>query len=85
GRAGLLRNCCVVAGNLGLRRALPALIRSLREDESPLVRAHAAWALGEIGGAEAALEEAAEGESDPACLEEIKLALAGGTTGASLG
>ncbi|MFL6032767.1 MAG: epoxyqueuosine reductase, partial [Rubrobacteraceae bacterium] len=85
GRAGLLRNCCVAAGNLGLRRALPALIRCLREDESPLVRAHAAWALGEIGGAEAALEEAAEGESDPACLEEIKLALAGGTTGASLG
>jgi epoxyqueuosine reductase len=85
GRAGLLRNCCVAAGNLGLRRALPALIRCLREDESPLVRAHAAWALGEIGGAEAALEVAAEGESDPACLEEIKLALAGGTTGASLG
>jgi len=85
GRAGLLRNCCVAAGNLGLRRALPALIRCLREDESPLVRAHAAWALGEIGGAEAALEEAAEGESDPACLEEIKLALTGGTTGASLG
>ncbi len=85
GRAGLLRNCCVAAGNLGLRKAAPALIRCLREDESPLVRAHAAWALGEIGGAEAALEEAAEGESDPACLDEIKLALAGGTTGASLG
>jgi epoxyqueuosine reductase len=85
GRAGLLRNCCVAAGNLGLRRAVPALIRCLEEDESPLVRAHAAWALGEIGGAEAALEEAAEGESDPACLDEIKLALAGGTTGASLG
>jgi epoxyqueuosine reductase len=85
GRAGLLRNCCVAAGNLGLRRAVAALIRCLREDESPLVRAHAAWALGEIGGAEAALEEAAEGESDPACLEEIELALAGGTTGASLG
>jgi epoxyqueuosine reductase len=85
GRAGLLRNCCVAAGNLGLRRAVPALIRCLGEDESPLVRAHAAWALGEIGGAEAALEEAAEGESDPACLDEIKLALAGGTTGASLG
>ncbi len=85
GRAGLLRNCCVAAGNLGLRRAVPTLIRCLREDESPLVRAHAAWALGEIGGAEAALQEAAEGESDPACLEEIELALAGGTTGASLG
>ena len=29
GRAGLLRNCCVAAGNLGLRRAVPALIRCL--------------------------------------------------------
>jgi epoxyqueuosine reductase len=85
GRAGLLRNCCVAAGNLGLQRAVPALIRCLREDESPLVRGHAAWALGEIGGAEAALREAAEEEWDPACLEEIELALADGTTGASLG
>jgi len=85
GRAGLLRNCCVAAGNLGLQRAIPALIRCLREDESPLVRGHAAWALGEIGGAEAALREAAEGEWDPACLEEIELALSGGTAGASLG
>jgi epoxyqueuosine reductase len=85
GRAGLLRNCCVVAGNLGLERAVPALRRCLREDESPLVRSHAAWALGEIGGAEAALREAVAEESDPTCLEEIELALAGGTTDASLG
>jgi hypothetical protein len=49
------------------------------------VRGHAAWALGEIGGAEVDLREAAGGESDPRCLEEIELALAGGTAGASLG
>jgi epoxyqueuosine reductase len=85
GRAGLLRNCCVAAGNLKLERAVPALIECLRDDPSPLVRGHAAWALGEIGGAEAALREAAEGESDPWCLEEIGLALAGGTAGASVG
>ena len=85
GRAGLLRNCCVAAGNLGLEGAVPALVRCLREDVSSLVRSHAAWALGEIGGAEDALREAAEGESDPSCLEEIGLALAGGTTSASLG
>jgi epoxyqueuosine reductase len=85
GRAGLLRNCCVAAGNLGLEEAVPALVRCLREDESPLVRSHAAWALGEIGGTEDSLREAAEGESDPSCLEEIRLALAGGTAGASLG
>ena len=85
GRAGLLRNCCVAAGNLGLERAVPALVRCLRKDESPLVRSHAAWALGEIGGAEEALREAIAEESDPTCLEEIELALAGGTTDASLG
>jgi epoxyqueuosine reductase len=85
GRAGLLRNCCVAAGNLGLEKAIPALVRCLREDPSPLVRSHAAWALGEIGGSEVVLREAAERESDPACLEEIELALAGGTTSASVG
>jgi epoxyqueuosine reductase len=85
GRAGLLRNCCVAAGNLKLQEAVPALIECLRQDPSPLVRGHAAWALGEIGGAEGALREAAGKESDPRSLEEIRLALAGGTAGASVG
>ena len=81
GRAGLLRNCCVAAGNLGLEKTIPALIGCLREDPSPLVRGHAAWALGEIGGAEATLREASEREPDPRCLEEIELALAGASVG----
>src|ERR687884_495082 len=85
GRAGLLRNCCVAAGNLKLEKAVPVLVLTLREDPSPLVRGHAAWALGEIGGAEGALEEAAGTEMDTWCLEEIELALAGGTTTATLG
>ncbi len=89
GRAGLLRNCCVAAGNLRLRSAVPALVRALREDPSPLVRGHAAWALGEIGGAEEALREAAKTEEDPWCREEIELALKagaeGGATGSALG
>jgi len=85
GRAGLLRNCCVAAGNLKLEKAVPALVLALREDSSPLVRGHAAWALGEMGGAEAALEEAAGTERDAWCLEEIELALADGTTDATLG
>jgi epoxyqueuosine reductase len=85
GREGLLRNCCVAAGNLGLRSAVPALVRALREDRSPLVRGHAAWALGEIGGAEEELRESARTEEDPWCREEIELALTGGATGAALG
>ena len=85
GRAGLLRNCCVAAGNLGLERAVPALVRALREDSSALVRGHAAWALGEIGGSEAVLRVAAGVEDDEWCLDEIRLALADGTAGAALG
>jgi epoxyqueuosine reductase len=77
GRAGLLRNCCVAAGNLGLEGAVPALIGCLREDESALVRGHAAWALGEIGGeaARAALKEAFGKDRDRGCREEIRFAL----------
>jgi epoxyqueuosine reductase len=85
GRAGLLRNCCVAAGNLKLERAVPALIGCLQNDPSPLVRGHAAWALGEIGGAEGPLSEAAGTEEDVWCREEIGLALADKTTGATLG
>jgi epoxyqueuosine reductase len=77
GRAGLLRNCCVAAGNLGLREFVPALVRCLREDGSTLVRGHAAWALGKIGGEEAgaALERAFREEADEECREEIEYAL----------
>ena len=85
GRAGLLRNCCVAAGNLKLERAVPALVRALQEDPSPLVRGHAAWALGEIGGASEELREAAASEEDPWCREEIELALKSGTAGAAVG
>ena len=75
GRAGLLRNCCVAAGNLRLESAVPVLEDCLRDDPSALVRGHAAWALGEIGGGEEALRGAAEKETDGWCLEEIRYAL----------
>ena len=47
-RGGFLRNVCVALGNRGDPRAVAALTRALADSE-PLVRAHAAWALGEIG------------------------------------
>ena len=47
-RRGFLRNVAVALGNLKSIEAVPALIRAL-EDEEPLVRGHAAWALGQIG------------------------------------
>ncbi len=85
GRDGLLRNCCVAAGNLRLEGAVPALEGCLRDDPSALVRGHAAWALGEIGVSEEALREAAGTETDGWCLEEIRAALAGAATGPGLG
>jgi len=46
-RRGLLRNVCVVLGNIGTVDDLPALRRAA-EHEEPLVREHAAWAVKEI-------------------------------------
>ena len=75
-RAGLLRNVCVALGNWGAPEALPGLIRAL-EDESPLVRGHAAWALGRIGSepARAALAAAIAAEPDPYVREELDAAI----------
>ena len=48
-RQGLVRNACVVARNIGAADELRGLLIECRdEDESPVVREHAAWALGEV-------------------------------------
>jgi epoxyqueuosine reductase len=46
-RRGLLRNVCVVLGNIGTADDLPALEKAVLHEE-PLVREHAAWAIGQI-------------------------------------
>ena len=76
GRGRLVRNACVAAGNWGSRQATPYLSRLLA-DQQPLVRSHAAWALGQIGGAKAAaaLRAALEGELDEGVREELAAAL----------
>ena len=75
-RRGFLRNVCVALGNLGRVEAVSALAQALANDPEPLVRAHAAWALGRIGGpnARAALEGALERGGDATVQEEIRLA-----------
>ena len=76
GRDGFLRNVCVALGNRGRAEDVPMLARALA-DASPLVRRHAAWALGRIGG-EAARQALAEGrarEADEECAREIAAAL----------
>jgi epoxyqueuosine reductase len=47
-REGFVRNVCVALGNRGEMADASALMRTLRWDVSPVVRGHAAWALGEI-------------------------------------
>lgn len=75
-RAGLLRNLCVALGNRRDPKAVPSLARAL-DDREPLVRGHAAWALGRIGTPEARqeLERRARLEQDPWVREEIQLGL----------
>ena len=75
-RRGLVRNACVAAGNWGDPAAIPALSHLLADAE-PLIRGHAAWALGRIGGAAGigALRDALGAEEDAWVREEIELAL----------
>jgi epoxyqueuosine reductase len=75
-RRGLLRNAAVALGNSGDRRAVPALILALQDSE-PLVREHAAWALKQLGGAdaEAALGKRLEIEAEPSVRAAIADAL----------
>jgi epoxyqueuosine reductase len=72
---GLRRNACVVAGNQRDGAAVPGLRRALA-DADAVVRAHAAWALGRIGGAAAAqaLAEALVVETDATVRAEISAA-----------
>ena len=75
-RRGLVRNACVAAGNWGDPAAIPALSYLLADTEL-LIRGHAAWALGRIGGAAGigALRDALGAEEDAWVREEIGLAL----------
>ena len=76
-RTGLQRNACVALSNAADPAAVPALVRALGEGE-PIVRGHAAWALGRLGGPEAtsALASALDQEGDAEVLDEIEQALA---------
>jgi epoxyqueuosine reductase len=76
-RRGFLRNACVALGNSRRVEAVLPLARILGQDPDALVRAHAAWALGSIGGAqaEAVLREALAREREAAVVEEVLDAL----------
>lgn len=77
GKKIIQRNACICLGNTKDPRAIPALADRLLHDAKAVVRASAAWALGEIGGDEArdALARALERETDPMVIQEIQDAL----------
>jgi epoxyqueuosine reductase len=72
-RRGYLRNVAVALGNAGGSENIPALKAALLNDAEALVRGHAAWALGQIGGEEALeiLSLAMESENDAWALDEM--------------
>ena len=78
-RSGLVRNACVAAGNSGDPGLIPALL-PLLGDGDPLVRSHAAWALGRLGGqtATSSLRRSLAMEMDAAVREEVAAALEDG-------
>ena len=77
GREGLVRNGAIAAGNLRDESLIPELADCLVRDPSPLVRSHAAWALGQLDSkmARRLLIEASASEQDPAAKQEIIQAL----------
>lgn len=75
-RRGLLRNVCVALGNAGDTAAVPALALCLAQEHEPLVRGHAAWALGVLGGSAARTSlEAARSDGDSYVRGEVEEAL----------
>ena len=75
-RRGFLRNVLVAIGNWRAQRAVPVLEGALADHE-PLVRGHAAWALGRIGGetAKRILQTRLTVETDQDVITEIQDAL----------
>ena len=76
-RVGLQRNVCVALGNIADPVAVPALISCLNGPDD-IVRLHAAWALGQIGGRRAseALSSALASEQDTSVRDEIERSMA---------
>jgi epoxyqueuosine reductase len=77
-RDGFVRNVVIALGNSGSEDSVPALAEAI-QDSSPLVRGHAAWALGRRLSDQTVriLQSAQSTEADSFVLEELRLALLG--------
>jgi epoxyqueuosine reductase len=73
-RRGMARNAAVALGNIGTEADIPLLAGVLADHDEPLVRLHAAWALGRLGGRRV-LERAAIHDRDPDVRAEARIAL----------
>jgi len=73
----LQRNAAVALGNYGDPKYIPVLAEALETQAEDIVRGHAAWALGKIGGADSKkiLEDCLEKEACPEVIAEIEYAL----------
>jgi epoxyqueuosine reductase len=71
------RNAAVALGNQGSEESVPVLTQAMR-DPDELIRGHAAWALGRIGGSRAkqSLESGLARETNEYVIGEIRAALA---------
>jgi epoxyqueuosine reductase len=76
-RRGYLRNVCVALGNSGLDEAIPSLAVILQQEPEELIRAHAAWALGQFHSpqSQTTLAQALRHEMAPLVKIEIEAAL----------
>jgi epoxyqueuosine reductase len=75
-RRGLARNAAIALGNTGSDADITVLARALETHDEPLVRGHAAWALGCLGGRNE-LDRVRLTEPDPYVQDEIDRALLG--------
>ena len=77
-RDGFVRNVLIALGNSGKPEAVPVVGEAL-SDASPLVRATAVWALGQVSPEQArrGLSGMRRSESDPLVLEEINQVFSG--------
>jgi epoxyqueuosine reductase len=77
-RRGYLRNVCIALGNSRHTGALPALKIILENENEPLIRGAAAWAMHRIDPIDShpVLEKALTNDPDPVVQQDIKTTLA---------
>jgi len=74
GKKPIQRNAIIALAHFKEASAMPSLIDLMNNDDRPMIRGTAAWAIGKIGaeGAREALESALAKEQDVDALAEIQ-------------